>query len=288
MKFSNIDIERIATRYGRMYVPKADSVIGRSLKLYGEWAEQEISCISECIKTPGAILDIGSNIGTHTLALARRHTDCHVFAFEPSVFTFSLLSASAVFNGIENISLFNLGCAASAGIRFLEVDYEAFDWNYGALSFVGRNLDAGNTRPFSFAPLDDFSFGDQPVVFIKIDVEGMELDVLKGAARYLEKDRPYVFFEVLHMKDGFKCREFLKRFDYKCYWVSTSAYNPDNFNHNPENIWAHGELSILAVPDGQSVPEFLGPEYQVVDDHLNMSVDKLRDDLKLSLRTYAL
>lgn len=265
-----------------MYIPKADSVIGRSLRLYGEWAEHEISCISACIRTDGAILDIGANVGTHTLALSQRHPECHVFSFEPSGLAFSLLSASAVFNSLENVSLFNVGCASEAGVRLLDVDYGEVDWNYGATSFVGRVAESGNVRPFSFVPLDRFSFG-RPIVLAKIDVEGMELDVLKGAMGHLERDRPYVFFEVLKLADGFQCRALLKSLGYTCYWVSTSAYNPGNFNQNPDNIWTHGELSMLAVPDGRPLPDYLTPKYEVLNEQIDASADDLRDDLQLSV-----
>ena len=70
------------TRYGEMWYFARDEVIGRSLEQYGEWAEHEISLLSGYIVPETLVIDIGANIGTHTLAFARRHPSAAVIGFE--------------------------------------------------------------------------------------------------------------------------------------------------------------------------------------------------------------
>jgi FkbM family methyltransferase len=282
MKFESVDIERLVTRYGRMYVPALDSVIGRSLRLYGEWAEHEISCISRCIHGPGTIIDVGGNLGTHAIALASRHPDCQVFSFEPQPFLFSIMSASVVFNGFGNINLLNFGCGQSAEIRTVDVDYDSVDWNTGAVSFSGDSLNKVGGLPLSFVRLDQVHF-PMPVGFIKIDVEGMELDVLLGASRILETDRPCVLFEVLSTGCAEDCRRFLAGLGYRCYWLGFRAFNPDNYNGVAENIWGHGELCALAVPSEISRPAFIPESFEISDGDIAKTVGEIRTLFEIPL-----
>ena len=54
-------------RYGRMLVFASDEVIGRSLVLYGEWAEHELRCLRPYIRPGSTVIDVGAYIGTHAL-----------------------------------------------------------------------------------------------------------------------------------------------------------------------------------------------------------------------------
>ena len=61
---------KTSTRFGDMYVVKADAVIGRSLIEYGEWTQSEIFVLSQLIRPGMVVVDVGANVGTHTLAMA--------------------------------------------------------------------------------------------------------------------------------------------------------------------------------------------------------------------------
>ena len=72
MRIFDTEVQRVTTRYGRLYVAAGDTVIGRSLQLYGEWAEHEINSYSALLSDGDTIVDVGANIGTHSVALASR------------------------------------------------------------------------------------------------------------------------------------------------------------------------------------------------------------------------
>jgi len=263
-----------------MYVPADDEVIGRSLRLYGEWAEAEINLISQCVQRPGLILDVGANIGTHTLALSSRHPECRIIAFEPQADVFALLAASVVFNGCDNVQVLNYGCDGYDHVDY--VDPEMFDGldNRGAVSFSDYEDRAGDSqtigRPISFLRLDSLA-RDVPVTFMKIDVEGMELHVLKGSSGLLREDRPTIMFEALDVNKVLKCRDYLNKFGYICYWAGVQAFNPENYNGITENIWEHGELCVFAIHENSLVPDFLRAEQEVQDNHLADTIDALRE-----------
>ena len=72
----------IRDRYGNMYVFDDDPTIGQSLKIYGEYCHPEIEIIKKFIDSNSFFIDIGANIGTHTIGLAPYVGT--VLAFEPA------------------------------------------------------------------------------------------------------------------------------------------------------------------------------------------------------------
>lgn len=249
VKIFDTDVERVTTRYGRLFVASKDSVIGRSLKVYGEWAEPEIDAYSALLSDGETIIDVGANIGTHSVALASRFPHSEIVAFEPQPFAYSLLVANALAARAGNIYPRNCGCAESRRIVEVSVDYEAVDWNIGG--FRLNETEQRDATPVLLLDLDSQPF-NRRVQFIKIDVEGMEEAVLSGARGLLARDRPLIYFEVLEIDRLAPIRELLSSLGYKLRWLASDAYNSLNFRCNPENIWRKGETGILALPADDS------------------------------------
>lgn len=102
-------IETVPGRYGKISFFSSDLVIGRSLRTYGEWAENEIRFLLRSVHPGDTVLDVGANIGTHTLAFARAvGVSGKVWAFEPRPEIFRVLDA----NILETVDLdFGPRCA---------------------------------------------------------------------------------------------------------------------------------------------------------------------------------
>ena len=64
-------VDVIETRHGWMLIPRSDTTIGESLRRYGEWAESEIALMGHFVGPGGTILEVGANLGAHTLAFAK-------------------------------------------------------------------------------------------------------------------------------------------------------------------------------------------------------------------------
>lgn len=267
MKIFDTEVERVTTRYGRLYVVSNDSVIGRSLKLYGEWAEDEIGAYSAFLSDGETIVDVGANIGTHSIALASRFPHSEIVAFEPQPLAFSLLVANALAARTGNVYPRNCGCAESERIVQIAVDYEAVGWNVGGLSLSEASGHQAGSVPVLLIELDSAVF-KRRVQFIKIDVEGMEELVLGGATKLIERDRPLIYFEVLEIERLGAIHGLLAGLGYELRWLTSEAYNPRNFRLNPENIWRRGETGILALPTANDsraaqLPLVTGSEKQV-------------------------
>ncbi len=247
MKIYDTEVDRFTTRYGRLYVAREDSVIGRSLQIYGEWAEDEIASYAAFLVDGETIVDVGANIGTHSIALASRFPHSEVVAFEPQPLAFSLLVANVFASRMANVYPRNLGCSDAEKVIHVAPDYEAMEWNIGAFSLVGASESREGTLPMSLVALDDMKFR-QRVQFLKVDVEGMEEMVLAGAAKLIDRDRPIVYFEVLEIERLAGAKQLLQGLGYELRWLTSNAYNCRNFRLNPENIWQFGETGVLAIP----------------------------------------
>lgn len=259
-----LEFVRRETRYGAMFVPKADTVIGRSLQMYGEWAEHEIAVLSSLIADGGTIVDVGANIGTHALAFAARFPGSRILAIEPQPAPFAAMCASAFINACGNIHAFNMAASDTDGLIYMDVDYSSLEWNLGAVNLTRESGKGCSPKAVPLMTLDRLAPRDD-VRLLKIDVEGMEADVIRGARQLIARCRPVIYFEVLEMTPLHASSSQLEALGYELRWLETSAFNPLNHNGVPENIWWLGEVGVLAMPSADDprvadLPKVTGSE----------------------------
>ena len=185
-----------------------------------------LNAMRKTLQRGDLILDVGANIGNHTLYLAVV-AGCRVVAFEPNPILAAPLLESIALNGLEEqVALIpkGVGATESKGV-FKELKPS----NLGAqsLSLIDETEKVTDTENLlEIIPLDSILF-EQPVKAIKIDVEGMELDVLKGAKKLIEKDRPNLFIESHNTEQFMLIYKFLEEFGY-VYWSTFNA-TPTNW-----------------------------------------------------------
>lgn len=174
-------IQTIPTRYGHFTIDVVrDKKMAKAL-LSAEYPNEGLLNIARAFVDKGSVVvDIGAHIGTFAIPISAKVGK--VVAFEPSHDAFSLLSRNAKENSVSP-QLVNKALGSKKGSGTLLVRNAS---NAGANTLVSGG-------DISITTLDEeVSHAD----FIKIDVEGMELDVLKGGARLIERARPVVVFEV--------------------------------------------------------------------------------------------
>lgn len=149
------------------------------------------------LPTGAVALDAGANIGFVSVPLANalRAKGGHVFAFEVQKMLYYALCGTVALNDIGNLTVFNKGLGKATGmISVPEQNYSAPS-DFGTLSLVGQSfgdasLDSGHVR---ITRIDDL--GVSRLDFLKIDVEGMEIDVLEGATDTIVRNRPWCWIE---------------------------------------------------------------------------------------------
>ena len=158
----------------------------------------------------GHMLDIGCNIGTWTVPLARRYPKNTVLSFDCQPPLVECVKQTIQLNCLTNAQA--TCCAVSdtcgtATYRVIDYDWGAnfgayeFEPPYARPDFNGQTLDTTNT--VATQTID--SLGLDSVVFIKLDIEGMELKALVGAQETLQRCGPFVAFE--HHKTDRKTAE---------------------------------------------------------------------------------
>lgn len=173
------------------------------------WVERKILCtgyferwvddfLSSSLKPGHVALDVGANSGCHTLVMASAVGQAgRVLAFEPNPRMFDRLQANVKLNRFEHVAIFPMAVSDAPGQLKLFIPAQA-DYNQGLGSVHRANLeDSCDEVSVETATLDAIVLANQlqRLDLIKIDVEGHELQVFKGAEQTLKKFKPILVFE---------------------------------------------------------------------------------------------
>jgi len=264
--FENPPVRLKQCRHGAMMY-LANDLIGRSLDLYGEFAEQEMQVFRTFVGPGGVAVDVGANIGTHTLALAEMAGPTgRVYSFEPQRALFNLLCGNLALNRATNVRARHAAVGEAAGaIETPPIDYGAAGaFNFGAVSLADAAGYPPGGETVELITLDSLALDRCDL--LKIDVEGMERPVLAGAAETLRRTAPVIYLENNRRENSPALLGWLLTARYRCYWHLISYYAPDNFFGAAENIFPGVvELNVIAIPaargaDVQGLTEIVSPE----------------------------
>lgn len=245
-------------RHGIFAYNRNDAFIGMSLDQYGEWCEFEIQLLKLFAKPGSTVIDAGANIGTHSVAFANMvGPNGAVFAFEPQPTLFQILCTNLTLNGIETVAARQEALSSRVGvITMAPLPPSDTFFNYGAVPLASQP-----GSPVAATTIDALDLGSCSL--IKADVEGMEPDVIRGAAETIARFKPALYLE--HNGDDLsQIAPALDEIGYKAFWSFGSYFNPRNFYANPTNIWPNlmPSVNLLAVPRELSqkfgAQEFLG------------------------------
>jgi len=230
------------SRHGLMLVNPNDIYMGQSFLRYGECCEREIQVLLQLLShpqsLPGMVIEVGSNMGVHTIPLARElaRQNRKMLALEPQPVIFQQLCANLALNGLMNVTALPYACGAEPGQpAFQTPDYRA-PGNFGGTA-MSSPPGAALSKSVPCHTLDSL-VPSAPVALLKIDVEGHELRVLKGAQLLLSRSQPILYVENDRIVESQPLIEWLLAQGYRLWWHITQAYNPDNFLHAERNIYS--------------------------------------------------
>lgn len=183
--------------YGKKMIAHLDSYIEWNIYHFGGYEQKRINHFRNFVKGDGVLLDIGANVGNHSIALSDRFKD--IYSFEPNPLIFERLVKNLELNGLDNIHAVNSGLGNRQGsLKFYQPG--PGEPNKGLGTF-----EKGEASPKSIEmelPVqigDDFVEQNLPgerVAAIKIDVQGFEPYVMNGLRKTIERHKPVIWFEV--------------------------------------------------------------------------------------------
>lgn len=190
---------------------------------FGDYESEEIQMIQHFLKADSVILDIGANIGWYSLHLASKVPHGKVIAFEPIPKTFDYLKRNIALNNLKNIEIYNFGLSDKEEILDFYYDPKLT----GATSLRNLHEDREKIKiKCEVKRMDDVVPKlTGKIDFIKCDVEGAEIFVIRGGIEIIKREKPVIFLEMLRKwaaKFGYHPNDIiliLTEIGYNCYYA---------------------------------------------------------------------
>ena len=249
------------TREGAMLYNRHDLYVGRSLELLGEYSPGETDLFNRLLAPGHTAIEVGANIGSQTVVLAKRAgAGGRVHAFEPQQPLFQLLCANLALNGLLNTHAWNCAVDETPGhLAVPPTDYGR-KYNFGG---IAMGPDGATGYRVQAVKLDEAVAGGQiskgGLRLIKLDVEGMELAVLKGAAGLVRTHQPAIYTENNIREKSPALIRWLMDAGYSLYWHLPFMFSAQNFYGVVENPFRDGagnpilSVNVLAAPSWLTV-----------------------------------
>jgi FkbM family methyltransferase len=197
--------------------------------LRGAWEPRETNFILSVVRPGDCVIDVGANLGWYTVTLAQAlGPDGHIFAFEPRSDIFAQLERSVRDNGFtDRCTLRKLALGTSDGYRKLA--WSPMEMNQGHSFIV-----AGDAQPTPSLEYEDVAVAsldgigiERRIRLIKLDVEGAEIEVLRGGRSLIARDQPVIVSEAFPKwlrqfgkADAYALLHVLDDLDYRAHYLT--------------------------------------------------------------------
>jgi hypothetical protein len=223
-------ISGIEAKDGKFLYPTNDTYIGKCMEMYGEWESVLVDKCRQIVKEGGVVVEVGANIGTHTVPIAKHVGDSgRVYAIEPQRIIFQILCANLICNEVYNVHAYHAAAGDQPGkIKVPDLDI-GIEYNFGAVT-VGDS--EGVEVPLMTVDQLNLDRCD----LIKVDAEGFEPQTMLGAYKTIEKFKPVIYLEYnYHVRNtiNFYIKQFLQ--GYKIWKFDEVIYKENNAFGNTEN-----------------------------------------------------
>lgn len=194
------------TSTGNYYLPTdaVGDVVANAIKKDQVFEQEVVSLASRYIGEGSVVLDVGANFGQMSvLFAARTGPQGKVYSFEADDFVFEILQrniaanelsgrVTAVFGAVHNVD--------GDTLRFPEQDFERWT-SYGS---YGIDYNATSGRTVKSITIDSLGI-TEPISFMKIDIQGGDLQALQGAVKTIERNKMPIIFEYeYHLEDEYQ------------------------------------------------------------------------------------
>ena len=236
-------------RIGPLLFNRFDQYVGTSLRKYGEFSPGEAALFRQLVMPGAIVVEVGANIGAHTVELSRLAGPRGlVVAFEPQRVVFQTLCANLALNSCANVHAYPFAIGAAAGeimVPFLAPDRPA---NFGGLSLLGAEVG----EKVALRTLDELQFPH--CALIKLDLEGMEVEALRGGAGLIARHRPVLYVENDREERSAELLGLLRAWNYRLYLHTPPLFEAENFAGDQENIFGNiVSINLLCLPAERNV-----------------------------------
>jgi FkbM family methyltransferase len=171
------------------------------------YEEEELALIKAHLPTGATFVDIGANVGNHSLFVAAFLNPRKILPFEPNPLAYKLLLANIVMNDFHDVfDIQHIGYGVS------DTQEDGFAMSHQTRNLGGARMEPGlgNIKTI----IGDAVLADETPDFIKIDVEGMEMQVLRGLDQTIRRCAPMILMEVDKANQG-AFNAWVQEYDYE-------------------------------------------------------------------------
>lgn len=239
-----MSIEVKQCRHGRFMYYANDTYIGRCLSAYGEYSEDEVALWQQLVKPGWLVVDVGSNIGVHTVWFAKQvGPRGGVMAVEPQRQMYQMMCGNLALNELANVTVLLGALSDTDGVTAVPVPDYVKGGNFGGVALretshsAAQTVASGRVDHVPMVRFDTITAGRPDPQFIKVDAEGMEVEVLKGAHEVITRAKPVLYVENDLPEKSRGLIAHIMGLDYRLFWHVAKMFRADNFAGSSENIF---------------------------------------------------
>ncbi len=224
------------------------SVLGHIFKASFQKHHRKLKPLFErFIPKNGYVIDVGGHAGQFSKLFSEIAPQGRIFTFEPASYARIILRIALIWNRKRNVVVIPAGLAARSGCEMLHIPMKRKSSMGFGLSHMGNDKSGCNmiNEPIALLSLDDFILKAKilRVDFIKVDIEGWELQMLEGAKDTLTKFKPTIMIELdethLHRagNDLASAWNFLTTLGYRPHILDDKLVLQELFQPRSGDIW---------------------------------------------------
>jgi FkbM family methyltransferase len=182
-------------------IDNPEDVIQKVLMSGNFYSADQLSFMNTRIKTDDVVLDLGANVGNHTVYFSKLTKASKVYCIEPIPRAYKLLLANIALNYCHNVNVDYIGLAL--GDRdCVGYPYMLYGKDNLGSTFLNPEPIKDAAAELSMEPVHivtgDSLFSYEKIDFIKMDIEGMEIVALDGLKTVIRRNRPKMYIEVMN------------------------------------------------------------------------------------------
>lgn len=182
----------VKTKAGKFLLPNLVEMISLDLFINGHYEKGLVNLLIDRIPQNAVFVDVGANIGSISIPIARLRPDVKIVAVEASPWIFSVLKKNIELNGVSNITAINYAVYSESG-KSMKMYAPKDLFGKGSLNAVFTQ----DGEMVETITVDDIilKLNLSSIQFMKVDVEGFEASVFSGMTQIAAAGKPKVVFE---------------------------------------------------------------------------------------------